>query len=238
MGELVALLGFGEGAWGKALLAGTFVTVQIALCSYALGLVIGLAMAGAKLRGPPILRGIAEGYTTVIRGIPEILVILLIYYGGTQALRDLTSLVTPGFIIEIPPFAAGVAALGAISGAYATEIFRGSIQAVPVGQAEAGRALGLSSLVIFFRITLPQAVRLAVPALGNLWLVILKDAALISVVGIRDLVGVAASGAARTREPFTFYLTVAMVFLALSVLSMIALYYMEKRTSRGFEEQR
>jgi ABC-type arginine transport system permease subunit len=152
-------------------------------------------------------------------------------------LRDLTALVSPGVYIEIPPFGAGVAALGAISGAYATEIFRGSIQAVPVGQAEGGRALGLSEFVIFFRITLPQAIRLAVPALGNLWLVILKDAALISVVGIRDLVGVAASGAARTREPFTFYFTVALVFLSLSVLSMIALYYLEKRTSRGFEER-
>ncbi|MEO1250672.1 MAG: ABC transporter permease subunit [Pseudomonadota bacterium] len=102
MGELVALLGFGEGAWGKALLAGTFVWVQFAICAFAVGLLVGLAMAGAKLRGPAPLRWIAEGYTTIIRGIPEILVILLIYYGGTQALRDLTALVTPGFIIEIP----------------------------------------------------------------------------------------------------------------------------------------
>lgn len=237
MGDLIGLLGFGEGAWGTALLAGTLATVQIAVVSYVLGLLIGLGGAAAKIRGGPVLKGLMEGYTTVIRGIPEILVILLIYYGGTQAVRDLTGLIMPGVTVEINPFAAAVAALGFIAGAYATEIFRGSIQAVPVGQFEGGLALGLRPLFVFLRITLPQAIRLAIPALGNLWLVVLKDSALISVVGLRDLVGVAASGAARTRQPFTFYTTVALVFLALSIISMIAIYWAEKRAARGTVRQ-
>ncbi len=233
MGDTLALLGFGEGAWGPALAHGTWVTVQIAVTAYALGLVIGLLGALAKRQGPRPLRAIAEGYTTAIRGIPDILVILLVYYGGTSALRDLTALVMPGVTVEINPFAAAVASLGVICGAYATEIFRGSIQAVPEGQWEAARALGLRGGVTFLKVILPQAMRYAVPALGNLWLVVLKDSALISVVGIRDLLGVAKTGAARTREPFTFYFTVALIFLALTVVSMIAFHIAERRFARG-----
>lgn len=237
MGDLVTLLGFGQGAWGTALLRGTLITVQIALSAYAFGILLGLCVAAVKLWGWRPFRAVAEGYTTFVRGIPEILVILLLYYGGTQVIRDLTALVSPGITVIIDPFAAAVFALGTICGAYATEIFRGSIQAIPTGQTEAGRALGISAIVVFIKVTLPQAIRLAVPALGNLWLVVLKDAALISVVGLRDLMGIASQGATRTREPFTFYMTAAMIFLSLSILSMIAIYYLEKRYQRGYGER-
>ena len=234
MEELASLFGFGEGAWGPALMAGTLVTIQIAFTSYLVGMGIGLIGAVAKLRGPAPARIAANGYTTIIRGLPEILLILLIYYGGTSAVDDLVYLIAGDSIrIEIDPFAAAVAALGIICGAYSTEIFRGSIQAVPVSQIEAAQALSLPRLITFFRVVFPQAMRHALPALGNLWLIVLKDSALISVVGLRDLVGVAASGAARTRMPFTFYSYVALTFLVLSIVSMIAFHYAERYYARG-----
>ena len=165
--------------------------------------------------------------------MPEILLILFVYYGGTTAIRQVAGLVAPGVTVEIDAFAAAVASLGLIGGAYATEIFRGAILAVPEGQREAATALGLKRPVIFVKVVLPQAVRIALPALGNLWLVILKDSALVSVVGIRDLLGVAASGAAYTRQPFTFYIAVAAVFLALSTFSTLGIHLLERRTTRS-----
>ncbi len=228
------LIGFGEGGWGSALLAGTLVTLQIAAASYGLGVLLGLAGAWAKLSGPGWARAAGAGYTALVRGVPEILVIFLIYYGGTSALRSLIGLVVPGVSVEIDAFAAAVAALGFIAGAYSTEIFRGSLMAVDAGQREAATALSLSPLQGFFLIVLPQALRVALPPLGNLWLVVLKDSALISVVGIRDLVGVGTTAALSTRKPFTFYMTVALVFLAISILSAVVLHLLERRFSRGF----
>lgn len=214
------LLGFGEQGWGWTLMAGAGVTVMIALSSYLLGLIIGIIGCWAKLRGPAPARWLAEGYTTVIQGLPDILVILFIYYGGTSAIRQLAGLIWPGATIEINAFAAGVAALGTICGSYTTEVFRASFQAIPRGQGEAAASLGMAPLATFWTVMLPQALRLAAPPLGNVWLVTLKDAALVSVVGIRDLLGVAQSGAAFSRQPFTFYAFVAVIFLALSLASM------------------
>lgn len=229
----LSVLGFGPRGWGEALLWGALLTVQIALASYLLGLAIGLLGAWAKLAGPRPVRALAGLYTTVMRGVPDILVILLVYYGGTSALRSLVGLVAPGVTIEINAFAAAVASLGVIAGAYATEVFRGSIQAIPAGQFDAVRALSLPRLVAVRHVILPQALRLALPPLGNLWLVVMKDAALISVVGLRDLLGVASSGASTTRMPFTFYAFVALVFLALSVVSMVVLHLAERAAGRG-----
>lgn len=214
------LLGFGEGGWGWTLMAGAGVTVAIAVSAYLLGLLVGVLGAWAKLRGPAPVRLVAEGYTTVVQGLPDILVILIVYYGGTSAIKDVAALIAPGVTVEINAFAAGVAALGTICGSYATEVFRAAFQAVPRGQGEAAAALGLPPIVVFWTVILPQALRLAAPPLGNVWLVTMKDAALVSVVGIRDLLGVAQSGAAFSRQPFTFYAFVAAVFLALSLLSM------------------
>lgn len=229
----LSVLGFGPRGWGEALLWGALLTVQIALASYLLGLAIGLLGAWAKISGPRPVRALAGLYTTVMRGVPDILVILLVYYGGTSAVRSLVGLVSPGVTIEINAFAAAVASLGVIAGAYATEVFRGSIQAIPAGQFDAVRALSLPRIVGFRRVILPQALRLAWPPLGNLWLVVMKDAALISVVGLRDLLGVASSGASTTRMPFTFYAFVALVFLALSVVSMAGLHWAERAAGRG-----
>lgn len=231
--ETLALIGFGEGAWGWALLGGALVTIQIAFASYIVGLGLGLVGAWGKISGPRWVKAVGAGYTSVVRGVPEILVIFLIYYGGTSGIRALTGLVMPGVNVEIGAFPAAVGALGFIAGAYATEIFRGSILAIDPGQREAGRALSLRPYQVFLLIVLPQALRLAVPALGNLWLVVLKDSALISVVGIRDLLGIGQTAAQSTRQPFTFYTTVALVFLVISTVSMIAFHLAERRLGRG-----
>lgn len=227
------LLGFGEGGWGTVLAAGTLVTLQIAVLSYMVGCFFGLLAAWAKIRGPRWLALLAEGYTTLIQGLPDILVILIVYYGGTSAIRDIVHLVAPDVTIEIDGFSAGVFSLGLICGAYATEIFRAAFLAVPKGQTEAATALGLHRVSILRLVVAPQALRKALPPLGNLWLVTLKDAALVSVVGLRDLVGVAASGAAYARQPFTFYMAVAVVFFVLSAVSMAALALMERRAARS-----
>jgi His/Glu/Gln/Arg/opine family amino acid ABC transporter permease subunit len=228
-----ALLGFGEGGWGPALLGGAWVTVQIAVLSYLLGCAIGLLCASTRIRGTRWAASSAGGYVTVAQGLPDILVILIIYYGGTSAIRDLAGLAAPGATVDIDAFSAGVAALGLICGAYATEIFRAAFLAIPKGQAEAARALGMRPVAIFLTVVGPQALRKALAPLGNMWLVTLKDTALISVVGIRDLVGVAGSGAAFSRQPFTFYLAVAGVFFALSAVSMAGLALMERRLARS-----
>jgi octopine/nopaline transport system permease protein len=227
------LLGFGEGGWGAVMLAGTLVTLEIAVLAYLFGCLIGLLAAWAKIRGPRWLRLLAEGYTTVIQGLPDILVILIVYYGGTSAIRDVAGLLFPGVTVEIDAFAAGVASLAIIAGSYATEIFRAAFLSVPKGQTEAATSLGLRPAQVFRLVLGPQAFRKALPPLGNMWLVTLKDAALVSVVGLRDLVGVAASGAAFSRQPFTFYFAVAVVFLVLSAISMLGLAVMEKRLARS-----
>lgn len=227
------LLGFGEGGWGATMLAGTLVTVEIAVLSYLVGCAIGLAAAWAKLRGPRPVALAAEGYTTVVQGLPDILVILIVYYGGTSAIRDLVGLLAPGTTVEIDAFSAGVASLGLICGSYATEIFRAAFLAVPKGQVEAATSLGLRPVQLFRLVVAPQALRKALPPLGNMWLVTLKDAALVSVVGLRDLVGVAASGAAYSRQPFTFYMAVATVFFVLSTISMLGLAALERRAARA-----
>lgn len=234
MDDLVTLLGFGETGWGAQLVAGTIITVEIAAASFVVGLVFGLLGAWAKLAGPRPVRALGNAYTTVVRGVPDILIILFVYYGGTTALRGLIGLVVPGVEIEIDAFAAAVASLGFVCGAYATELFRASIQAVPPGQIEAAKSLALPPAVMFFKVVLPQAIRFALPALGNLWVVVLKDSALISVVGMRDLLGIAATGAATTRQPFTFYAVVALIFLALTLVSVGVFQLAERAYGRGF----
>ncbi|WP_211831126.1 ABC transporter permease [Kistimonas asteriae] len=215
------------------LLAGTIVTVKLALAALAVGLTLGLLGASAKLSRFRVARAIASGYTGLIRGLPELLTVLIIYFGATTVLMAIASQFGYDEYIEIGPFAAGVTALGLTFGAYATEVFRGAIQSIPAGQREAGLALGMSKLRIFFRITLPQVWRLALPGLGNLFLVLLKDTALVSVIGLDDIMRKASVAVNYTKEPFTFYLAAAFIYLLLTIVTMIGLHYLEKRANRG-----
>lgn len=219
--------GFGDQLW-----AGTQVTIELALASLLLGLLLGLLGATARLSDNRVARSVSVAYTTVIRGIPELLTVLIIYFGATTALMSVAGLFGYNEYIEVGPFAAGVIALGLTFGAYASEVFRGAIQAIPPGQREAGLAIGMSKLKIFWRITLPQLWRLALPGLGNLFLVLLKDTALVSVVGLSDIMLKTRDAVNYTKEPFLFYMAAACIYLSLTIISMLFIHVMEKRNNR------
>lgn len=233
MSELVGLFGFGPAGWGDELLAGMATTTQLAVAAFAVGTTLGLLGASAKLSENRTLRFGADAYTTVVRGVPEILIIFLLFYGGASALRQVLEAVGQSGPVEINGFLAGVVALAFVNGAYSTELFRGAILAVPRGQIEAARAVGMHRWLILRRILLPQVFRYALPGLGNLWLVMLKDTSLVSVIGLTDLlrIGFVASGS--TRQPFTFYLAVAVLYLMLTVVSMVVLQRLERHLTRG-----
>jgi polar amino acid transport system permease protein len=229
----LGLLSFGDQGWGDELLRGAWLTIQISVCAYLVGMVLGLLGAGAKLSHSRVLRWIADIYTTIVRAVPELLLIILIYYTGTSALKQLLMGVGFGEDIDVSPFGAAVAALGFIAGAYMTEVFRGAILAVPKGQMEAARAYGMPASLRFRRILFPQLMRYALPGLNNLWLVLIKDSSLISVVGYYELLFNGKQAAASTRDYLFFYCVTALCFLVLTVVSMIGSYQLERRSTRG-----
>lgn len=210
------------------LLSGLWVTVQLALGAVCVGLVLGIAGAAMKLSPLAPVRWVAETYTAIFRGLPELLTVLLVYFGGTVLMTAIM-----GDYFEVSAYGAGVAALGITFGAYATEVFRGAILAVPKGQVEAAHAFGMSKLLAFRRVVLPQVWRIALPGLGNLFLVLLKDTALVSVVGLEDLMREADIASRYTKEPFTFYMAAAFLYLGLTVVTMAVLHVLETRANRG-----
>ena len=218
--------------YGASLLQGAALTLAVALGALALALVLGLAGAVAKLSGSAFWRRAATVYTTVIRGVPDLVLMMLIFYGGQIALNAALEAIGRESV-DIDPFAAGVATLGFIFGAYFTETFRGAIQAVPPGQVEAGRAFGMSGWLVFRRITAPQMLRFALPSFTNNWLVLVKSTALVSLIGLNDMLQKAQQAAGATRQPFTFYLAVGALYLAVTTVSVIALRALEQRVSRG-----
>ena len=215
-----------------SLLEGAALTLAVALASLALALVLGLAGAALKLSGSTFWRRAATLYTTVIRGVPDLVLMLLIFFGGQIAVNALAQRLGMDYI-DIDPFVAGVATLGFIFGAYFTETFRGAIQAIPPGQIEAGRAFGMSAWTLFRRITAPQMLRFAIPSITNNWLVLVKSTALVSLIGLNDMLQKAQQAAGATRQPFTFYLAVAALYLAITSVSVLALRALEQRVSRG-----
>ncbi|MGB0466890.1 MAG: ABC transporter permease [Pontibacterium sp.] len=217
--------------FGHLLLSGTWVTVQLALASLSVGLVLGLLGAAAKLSSSRIARTIAMLYTTIVRGIPELLLVLTLYFGGSQLLMWMAGWFGYNEYIEIGPFIAGVAALSIAFGAYATEVFRMALLAIPKGQWESAQAFGMSPLQTFMRIILPQLWRLAIPGLGNLFQVLLKDTALVSVVGLNDLMRQAYVASGSTKEPFTFYMAAALIYLGLTVLATLTTQWLEGRAN-------
>jgi arginine/ornithine transport system permease protein len=169
----------------------------------------------------------------VIRGIPDLVLILLIFYGGQDLLNRVAPMLGYDDYIDLNPLAAGIGTLGFIFGAYLSETFRGAFMAIPKGQAEAGMAYGMSSFQVFFRVMVPQMIRLAIPGFTNNWLVLTKATALISVVGLQDMMFKAKQAADATREPFTFFLAVAAMYLVITSVSLLALRHLEKRYSVG-----
>lgn len=219
--------------FGSALLAGTLMTILLALSALALGLVLGLLGAVAKTSAYRPLVWLGETYSTLVRGIPELLWVLLIYFGTVSLMGRIGELLgMPGLALNA--FAAGTIALGLCFGAYATEVFRGALLAVPRGQREAGLALGLSRRRIFLRLTLPQMWRVALPGLGNLFMILMKDTALVSVIGLEELMRHSQIAVSVSKQPFTFYMAAACIYLLLTILAMIGMHFLEKRAGRGF----
>lgn len=234
MDNALSLLAFGDTGWGDELLAGALITLQLALCSLAVGLVFGMLIAGARLSHLAPLRWLAEGYNGFIRGTPEFLILLLVYFGLERAVQSGLSAIGVEAAFEMPKFVAAVVGLSAIFACYASEVFRGAYQAVPVGQMEAARASGMSPLQAFRRIRLPQMWRFAIPGLGNLWMVLLKDTSLAAVIALDDLLRQAKIASEVTRAPLTFYLAVAVIYLVMTGLSDLARARIEKSARRGF----
>ena len=218
-----------------AILEGLGLTLRVSALSLAIACVFGLVGAAAKLSDSRIARWSAEVYTTLIRGMPELVLMLLIFYGGQIGINRLAE--SQGWdYIDVPPFLAGVLTIGFIFGAYLTETFRGAILAVPKGQAEAGHAFALSRTTVWWRIVLPQMVRHAIPGFANNWLIMIKASALVSIIGLDDMVHRAGLAAASTRAPFTFYVAVALIYLTLTSVSIFALSRLEARFSLGVKK--
>lgn len=220
------------------LLDGTLVTLAVAGVSLAIAIVLGLAGASAKLSRSSALKTLAATYTTLIRGVPDLVLMLLIFYGGQVAVNWLALQLGHQDYIDINPFVAGVLTIGFIFGAYLTETFRGALMAIPPGQREAGLAFGMSRTQVLLRITLPQMVRLALPGFTNNWLVLVKSTAIVSVIGLSDMMQRAGFAAGATQQPFTFYLAAAALYLAITTVSLVALGALNKRYSLGVRAAR
>jgi histidine transport system permease protein/arginine/ornithine transport system permease protein len=217
------------------LLSGTAVTVQLALASLTLSVFLGLIGASAKLAVNPISRRIAGIYTTLVRGVPDLVLMMLLFYGGQQVVNDLGAATGWWDYVEINQFIAGVWSIGFVFGAYMTETFRGAILAIPRGQIEAGISCGMTPLLIFRRITWPQMVRHALPSFTNNWLVLIKATALVSVIGLHDLVWNASTAGRSVREPFSFMFAVLIIYLILTAFSDVGLRWLDRRYNVGVD---
>jgi His/Glu/Gln/Arg/opine family amino acid ABC transporter permease subunit len=215
-----------------AILGGLALTLELAFLSLVVACAFGLVGAVAKLSGSRLARGLAGAYTTSIRALPDLVLMLLIFYGGQIAVNAIVE--RNGWeYIDVNPFVAGTLTIGFIYGAYLTETFRGAILAIPRGQIEAAQAYGMRLPQILRRITVPQMVRHAIPGFANNWLVMVKATALVSIIGLDDMVHRAGLASAATREPFTFYAAVALIYLAITTLSILTLGWLERRYSLG-----
>lgn len=218
------------------MLKGALVTLELSLGGLLLALVIGMVVCLARLSKYRVLSIPALAYTTVIRGVPDLVQLFLFYYGGQFLLNVIARQLGMGFI-DMNPFITGIMTIGIMFGAYMAETFRGAILAIPKGQHEAAKAYGLSPLTTFWRITRPLMMRYALPGLGNNWLVLLKTTALVSIIGLNDLVGFANLAAKSKREPFLFYTASALGFLLLTTVSLGVLWLLKRRYSLGFEQR-
>ena len=219
-----------------SLFEGATVTLAVALSSLAVAVVLGLAGALAKLSRSRVLQAIAGTYTTLIRGVPDLVLMLLVFYGGQVAINTVAPMLGHEDYIDIDPFVAGVLTIGFIFGAYLTEAFRGAFLAVPPGQREAGLAYGMSTRQVLWRITLPQMLRHALPGVSNNWLVLIKSTAIVSVIGLSDLMTRGQQAAGNTREPFSFYLAVALIYLIFTSVSELLFSWAQKHLAMGVKQ--
>jgi histidine transport system permease protein len=229
---------FDLAGYGPQLLAGTLTTIELSVLSLVVSFLIGLAGASAKLSKNRALRGVATVYTTIIRGVPDLVLMLLIFYSLQIWINNFTDWLNGfndnfDFEFQLDPFTSGVITLGFIYGAYFTETFRGAFLAVPKGQLEAARAFGMRPFLVFRRILFPQMMRFALPGLGNNWQVILKATALVSIIGLSDVVKAAQSAGQATYRTFYFICLAGAVYLLLTMISNGVLMLLERKYAIG-----
>jgi len=228
----LSVLALAPPGWGGVLLKGLLASIEIAVGSYVLGLIIGMFGATGKLYGGQVARDLWEIYTTLVRAVPELVLILLLYYAGTDAVNRFLALF--GYApIDISGLVAGILVLGFVQGAYTTEVLRGAIKAIPSGQVEAARAYGMPPLMIFRRITVPAMLPYALPGLGNLWMVATKDTALLAVVGFTELTLATRQAAGATKAYMTLYLAAGALYFAIFLISNAVIRIIEQRARRG-----
>ena len=228
------LLAFGDTGWGDELFYATLMTLAVSVTAMFIGFFFALIFTPLKLSKHKSLNLIANSYTTVIRGVPELLVIYLFFFGGSGAIMFVASIFGYNDYIEINAFLTGSFSIGIISGAYSTEVFRGAIQSIDRGQFEASKVLGFRKHIQFYKIILPQMLRLAIPNLSNVWQITLKDTSLISVTGLVEIMRQSYIAAGSTRDPLFFYSFAAVLYLMLTFLSMKLINRLEVKYSRGY----
>ena len=228
------LLAFGDTGWGDELFRATLMTIAVSITAMIIGFSFAAIFTPLKLSKYKSLNLVANIYTTVIRGVPELLVIYLFFFGGSGAIMFVASMFGYNDYIEINAFVTGSFAIGIISGAYSTEVFRGAIQSIDKGQFEAAKVLGLSKFIQFYKIIFPQMLRLAIPNLSNVWQITLKDTSLISVTGLVEIMRQSYIAAGSTRDPLFFYSFAAVLYLLLTFVSMKLINRLEVRFSRGY----
>jgi polar amino acid transport system permease protein len=231
MMEVFDLIGFGENGWGEALFKGTLITMQISCGGFAVGLVIGLIVAITKVSGPVLLKAIAKGYTTVCRAVPELLLIIVLFYGGSTVLNVFAHYLGFGDI-DVAGMPVAIIVLGLVQGAYASEIFRGAIQSVNFGQIEASYAYGMTKSKTFWRVTLPMMAPNALAGLANLWVYVIKDSALISVVGTNELLFTAKQAGGSTKEYLVFFGAAAAIYYVITLISSFGFKLLESYLRR------
>ncbi|MDD7909057.1 ABC transporter permease [Pseudovibrio exalbescens] len=232
MNDILVMLSFGPDGWGDQIAAGVYITVTLALASLPLGLATGLVLALAKKSAEPSLRAWADVYTTIFRGLPELLTLFLVYYGGQILIQEVLSVfgVTN---FEVSAFFAGMIALSLVFSSYASEAFLSAFRGISQGQYEGAHALGLSKLQTLRLVILPQLIRLSLPALGNLWLILLKETSLVSIIGLNDIIRYSNMAARTTKEPFLFFSIACAIYLVLALISSVGISRLEKWTKRG-----
>ena len=230
---LSSLAVVGPQGWGPLLLQAAGMTLAVSVCAFVLGLALGAVGASARLSRSRLARGAAETYTTVVRGVPDLLIIYLFYFGGSQVLTSLAHAFGGAGFFGLPAFLVGTLAVGIVSGAYQTELLRGAFGAIPRGELEAARAVGMGKLLMLRRITAPLVLRTALPGMGNIWQQVIKESALISVTGLVELLRQVTVGAGSTRQPFVFYIAGTVLYLVLTTVSGFAFRGAEFWTARG-----
>lgn len=233
MTDALHILSLGKGGWGGALLLAAGVTFALSILGFLLGALFGAVAASGRLSPRAVPSWLVKAYGTVFRGVPDLLTIYLLYYGGSIALTEIGKLFGSAGFVGLPTFATGVLAIGIISGAYQAEVYRGAYLAVDPGQFEACKALGLSRFQSLRLVIIPQLMRHALPGLGNVWQLVLKDSALISVIGLVELMRQSQIGAGSLREPFVFYLAAAALYFLIAAVTGSVFRYGEARAWRG-----